>query len=92
MLQHDVITTTCLIVLYCIHKKKQGRQLNQVMTAALECNETKPSHLRKPSAVVLTNQNELVLLEQGAAATLHASKGDFSKSPCLCSFFLIDIQ
>jgi hypothetical protein len=33
------------------------------MTAALESNETKPSHLRKPSAVVLTNQNELVLLE-----------------------------
>jgi hypothetical protein len=62
------------------------------MTAALECNETKPSHLRKPSADVLTNQNELVLLEQGAAATLHASKGDFSKSPCLCSFFLFDIQ
>ena len=59
MLQQDVTTTTCLL----LSIKKKGRQLNQVMTAALECNETKPSHLRKPSAVVLTNQNELVLLE-----------------------------
>jgi len=30
---------------------------------ALESSKTKPSHLSKPSAVVLSNQNELVLLE-----------------------------
>jgi hypothetical protein len=44
MLQQDVTSTTCLLLSI---KKKQGRQLNQVMTVALESNETKPSHLRK---------------------------------------------
>jgi hypothetical protein len=50
MLQHDETTTTCLIVLYCIQIKKQGRKPNQVMTEALESSKTKPTCLNKPSA------------------------------------------
>ena len=77
--------SVCYFFCYFTRKKKTGRH-NQTIKGALESNETKPICLNKTNCRCLHKPALTCLLEWRAAATLHAGKGDFDKSPCLSSF------